>query len=432
MFINRRDVLKSSAAGISTFAAANSIRTLQADESTKEVRGKAEHCIMIWLGGGSSQVDTFDPKRVSKDGLKDPGSAYPAIDTAISGVQICEHMPKTASLMDRCAPVRTVHHDVIDEHAAAAYRMHTGRPTSGTVVYPSLGSLVSKMRGPINDLVPSYVLMGNPSPAREPGFLGAEHGYIYLTETKSGPKGLTRPNRVTDERQKRRLQMLEKMRSQYAAKHADETIIKNYLAAMEQGFRLSGPEFMSTFDLENEPADLREQYGDEFGQRCLLARRLLERGTRFVEVSFNLNFVNGTGWDTHREGQKKQHLLIQSLDHAFSALIEDLEEKKLLDKTLLVIASEFGRPSSFDSLGGRGHHAKAFTVMLGGGGLKTGQAIGTTDELGMNIVDRPVSVPDLFATILATLGANPHEELYASARPVPATDGGVPIRELFS
>ncbi|WP_417850783.1 DUF1501 domain-containing protein [Thalassoglobus sp.] len=432
MFINRRDVLKSSAAGISALAAANSIRALQADESTKEVRGKAEHCIMIWLGGGSCHVDTFDPKRVSKDGLKDPGSAYPAIDTAIPGVQLCEHMPKTAPLMDRCAPVRTVHHDVIDEHAAAAYRMHTGRPTSGTVVYPSLGSLVSKMRGPINDLVPNYVLMGNPSPAREPGFLGAEHGYIYLTETKSGPKGLTRPDRVTDERQKRRLQMLEKMRSQYAAKHEDETIIKNYLAAMEQGFRLSGPEFMSTFDLENEPADLRERYGDEFGQRCLLARRLLERGTRFVEVSFNLNFVNGTGWDTHREGQKYQHLLIQSLDHAFSALIEDLEEKKLLDKTLLVIASEFGRPSSFDSLGGRGHYAKTFTVMLGGGGLKTGQAIGTTDELGMNIVDRPVSVPDLFATILASLGANPHEELYASARPIPATDGGVPIRELFT
>ncbi len=431
MFINRRDALKSGAAGFAAIASSNSIRTLHAEESLEEVRGKAEHCVMIWLGGGACHVDTFDPKKVSKDGLKDPGSAYPAIDTAIPGVQLCEHMPKTAPLMDRCAPVRTVHHDVIDEHAAAAYRMHTGRPTSGTIVYPSLGSLISKLCGPLNDLVPSYVLMGNPSPAREPGFLGAEHGYLYLTETKSGPKGLTRPTRVTDERQKRRLQMLEKMRTEYASKHQSETIIQNYLAAMEQGFRLSGPEFMSTFDLDKEPADVRERYGDEFGQRCLLARRLLERGTRFVEVSFNLNFVNGTGWDTHREGQKNQHLLIQRLDHAFAAFIEDLEEKKLLDKTLLVISSEFGRPSSFDSLGGRGHHAKAFTVMLGGGGLKTGQAIGTTDELGMNIADRPVSVPDLFATILATLGANPHEELYASTRPVPATDGGTPIRELF-
>lgn len=432
MTISRRNFLKTGAVTLGSATAVRSLPRLQAEQASAQIRGKAEHCIMIWLGGGACQIDTFDPKRVSKDGLKDPGSAYPAIETAIPGVQLCEHLPKTAPLMDRCAPVRTVHHDVIDEHAAAAYHMHTGRPTSGTIVYPSIGSLTSKLCGPLNDLVPSYVLMGNPSPAREPGFLGAEHGYVYLTETKSGPKGLTRPARVTDERHQRRLAMLEKMKSQYAADHQHETLIQNYLAAMEQGFRLSGPEFMSTFDLQNEPAAVRERYGDEFGQRCLLARRLLERGTRFVEVSFNLNFVNGTGWDTHREGQQNQHLLIQRLDHAFSALIEDLEAKKLLDKTLLVISSEFGRPATFDSLGGRGHHGKAFTVMLGGGGLKTGQAIGTTDELGMNIADRPVSVPDLFATILATLGANPHEELYANTRPVPATDGGTPIAELFS
>ena len=428
MILNRRDALKT---GIAASASASVLNSAIASDPKSDVRGKAEHCIFIWLGGGACQIDSFDPKRVSKDGLKDPGSAYPAIDTAIPGVQLCEHMPQTALLMDRCAPVRTVHHDVIDEHAAAAYRMHTGRPTSGTIVYPSLGSLVSKLRGPINELVPTYVLMGNPSPAREPGFLGAEHGYIYLTETKSGPKGLTRPARVTDERHQRRLKMLDKMRATYEKQHAGEPLIENYLAAMDQGFRLSGPEFMNTFNLDEEPASVREAFGDEFGQRCLLARRLLERGTRFVEVSFNLNFVNGTGWDTHREGQKNQHLLIQRLDHAFAALIQDLEAKKLLDKTLLVISTEFGRPAKFDNQGGRGHHAKSFTVMLGGGGLKTGQAIGTTDELGMKIADRPVSVPDLFATILATLGANPNEELYAGSRPVPATDGGVPIRELF-
>jgi hypothetical protein len=200
---------------------------------------------------------------------------------------------------------------------------------------------------------------------------------------------------------------------------------------MDQGFRLAGPEFMNVFDLDAEPADLRNAYGDEFGQRCLLARRLIERGTRFIEVSYNLNFVNGTGWDTHKEGQQKQHLLIQSVDRAFSTLLTDLEQKQLLDKTLLVISTEFGRPAQFDAQGGRGHHSKSFTVLLAGGGLKTGQAIGTTDELGMSIVDRPVSVPDLFATILASLGADPHQELYAGDRPVPVTDGGQPVRELL-
>jgi hypothetical protein len=429
MRIDRRDALKIGAAGL---AAAGGLGTLSASENAPVPRGKAEHCIFIWLGGGAAQIDTFDPKRVSKDGLKDPGSAYPSIDTAIPGVQVCEHLKATAPLMDRCVPVRTVNHNVIDEHAAAAYRMHTGRPTSGTIVYPSIGSLISATKGPLNELVPTYVLMGNPSPAREPGFLGAQHGYVYLTETNSGPKGLTRPKRVTDDRHQRRLKMLDELRTRYAGEHAGEKIIEDYLAAMEQGFRLSGPEFMSVFNMDEEPADLREAYGDEFGQRCLLARRLIERGTRFVEVSSNLNFKNGTGWDTHNEGQLGQHLLIQDLDQAFSALLLDLEEKKLLDKTLLVISTEFGRPGKFDSGGGRGHHGKCFTCVLAGGGLRTGQAVGVTDELAMKIVERPVSVPVLFATLLATLGADPHEELYAGSRPVPATDQGKPIGELFA
>lgn len=429
MLANRREFVRTATAA--SLAAATPLATATATEqAAPSPRGKAEHVISLWLGGGSAQIDTFDPKRKTKDGLKDPGCAYDSIDTAIPGVQVVEHLKHTAPLMDRCMPIRTVHHNVIDEHAAAAYRMHTGRPTSGTVVYPSIGSLVAYMKEPLNELVPSYVLMGNPSPAREPGFLGAKYGYVYLTETSSGPKGLVRPERITDLREKRRLELLRKLRDSYVSSQADE-ILQNYVEATEQGFRLAGPEFMNVFNLDEEPADLRNAYGDEFGQRCLLARRLVERGARFTEVSFNLNFKNGTGWDTHKEGQQGQHFLIQSLDQAFATLLTDLEEKKLLDKTLLMISSEFGRPAHFDSFGGRGHHGAAFTVMLAGGGLRTGQAIGTTDDLAMKIVDRPVGVPDLFATILAALGANPHEELYAGARPVPATDMGKPIAELF-
>lgn len=425
----RRDFHKTLAAG----AGASLLTTPGfANDQPQHPRGKAEHVISIWLGGGAAQIDTFDPKRVSKDGLKDPGSAYPAIDTAIEGVQVCEHLKTLAPLMDRCVPVRTVHHDVIDEHAAAGYRMHTGRPTSGTIQYPSIGSLVSYTKEPLNDLVPSYVLMGNPSPSRGPGFLGAEHGYVYLAETKTGPKGLARPERISEQRDARRRKLLDQLRDQYVAKHPDESMIADYVTASEKGFRLAGPEFMNVFQLENEPSSLRERYGDEFGQRCLLARRLIERGTRFVEVSFNLNFKNGTGWDTHREGQQGQHLLIQSLDQAFSTLLMDLEEKRMLDKTLLVISSEFGRPAGFDNQGGRNHHGACFTVTLAGGGLRTGQAVGETDELAMNVASNPVSVPDLFATIVATLGVNPSEELYAGERPVPLTDRGVPVGKLFA
>ena len=433
MQASRRQFLgAASSVAVAATAVSSPLQTFATESAAAATpRGKAEHCIYIWLGGGSAQIDTFDPKRKTTDGKKDPGSYYESIDTAIPGVKVCEHLAKTAPLLDRCAPVRTVNHDVIDEHAAAAYRMHTGRPTAGTIVYPSIGSLVSALREPISDLMPSYVLMGNPSPAREPGFLGAKHGYIYLTETSSGPKGLVRPDRISELREARRVELMRRLRDSYVADHADR-VIQDYVEATERGFRLAGPEFMSVFDLDAEPAALRNDYGDEFGQRCLLARRLIERGARFVEVSFNLNFKNGTGWDTHNEGQLGQHFLIQSLDQAFATLLLDLEQKRLLDKTLIVIASEFGRPAQFDGGGGRGHHGKAFTVMLAGGGLRMGQAIGVTDDLAMEIVDRPVGVPDLFATILATLGANPHEELYAGNRPVPATDRGVPIAELFS
>jgi uncharacterized protein (DUF1501 family) len=160
---------------------------------------------------------------------------------------------------------------------------------------------------------------------------------------------------------------------------------------------------------------------------------LIESGVRFIEVSHNLNFVNGTGWDTHNEGQLNQHLLIQELDSALSTLVTDLEEKKLLDKTLIVVSTEFGRPPGFDGGGGRGHQSKAFSVAMAGGGLKTGVAIGETDELGKEIVSRPVSVPDLHATMHCTLGIDPSFELTADGdRPVPITDMGQPVRELFA
>jgi uncharacterized protein (DUF1501 family) len=177
---------------------------------------------------------------------------------------------------------------------------------------------------------------------------------------------------------------------------------------------------------------LRNSYGDEFGQRCLLARRLVQRGVRFIEVSFNLNFINGTGWDTHNQGQENQHILIQQLDAALATLVADLEKNKLLDKTLIVVSTEFGRPAQFDGGGGRGHHPGSFTVALAGGGLKTGQAVGVTDEMGMKIVEQPISVPDLFATIHCALGINPHKNLYAGDRPVPVTDHGQPVREVFA
>ncbi|MFN9460584.1 MAG: DUF1501 domain-containing protein, partial [Acidobacteriota bacterium] len=189
---------------------------------------------------------------------------------------------------------------------------------------------------------------------------------------------------------------------------------------------------LNVFDLNRDSATLRQAYGSEFGQRCLLARRLVQSGVRFVEVSYNLNFLNGSGWDTHNDGQRNQHLLIQDLDQSFATLLQDLERNRMLDTTLVVIATEFGRPPEFDAGGGRGHQSEAFSILLAGGGLKTGQAIGTTDELSKKVVDRPVTVPDLHATIHRALGIDPHKNLYAGDRPVPITDQGKPVTEAFS
>ena len=405
----------------------------EADARPAFPMGKAEHCIMVWLGGGACHIDTWDPKKRGDAKARKPGSYYGSIETAIDGTRVCEHLPRCAQVLDRFNIIRTVHHDVIDEHAAATNRMHTGRPTSGTIVYPSIGSIVAHQRGPASPTAPAYVLIGYPNVTRGPGFLGARHGYVYLVDTNSGPSGFTRPEDVDVKRQKRRSELLSRVRQEYLDRKSAGRLLRDYDATIDEALRLSGPDFAGVFNLESEKASLRENYGGEFGQRCLLARRLVESGVRFVEVSHNLNFVNGTGWDTHNDGQLNQHILITELDRALSALVTDLENRKMLDKTLIVVSTEFGRPAGFDAGGGRGHHGKCFSVVMAGGGLQNGKTIGVTDEFGMKIESRPVSVPDLHATVHCALGIDPSDELYAEGdRPVPITDRGEPVRELFS
>ena len=299
-----------------------------------------------------------------------------------------------------------------------------GRQTS------SFGGANYKL-GSKSDDVPAYVIMGYPNIMRDPGFLGAKHGYVYLTQTDTGPGGLTRAPDVGDARQQRREKLLGVLRENYKADRPGDPAVQSQIDVNEQGFRMAGPRFMNVFNLDKESASVREEYGGEFGQRCLLARRLVHAGVRFVEVSFNLNFLNGSGWDVHQQGILKQHLLIQDLDKGMATLIEDLEKLKSLDRTLIVVATEFGRPPEFDSLGGRGHQSVAFSCLLAGGGLRTGQAIGETDELGSAAVTKPITVPDFHATVHAALGIDPVKVLYAGKRPVPITDHGKPVAEVF-
>lgn len=414
---------------LATTAAASMATLARNSFAAPALRGQAEHVVSIWLGGGMGACDTFDPKRRGDPSKKLAGSYYDSIETAVSGVRVCEHLKRVAPLMDRVTVVRTVNHNVIDEHAAATNRMHTGRPVSGTVVYPSLGSVVVHERGAAADGAPPYVVIGYPNVTRGPGFLGARDGYLYLTDTSQGPAGLSRPENISSVRQSRRQAFLAELRKSQSV--SSDSQLRDYDETIVQSLKLSGPGFMSSFQLDVEPAELRTSYGGEFGQRCLLARRLIERGVRFIEVSHNLNFLNGSGWDVHNGGILQQHALIQELDTALATLITDLEAKKLLDKTLIVITTEFGRPPEFDSGGGRGHQGTAFSCVLAGGGLKHCGAYGETDELSKKIVANPVSVPDFFATIHAALGIDYSKNLFDGDRPVPITDMGEPIAQLF-
>ncbi|MCG6158091.1 DUF1501 domain-containing protein [Rubinisphaera margarita] len=418
--------MKSSALAGATMAG----RTALGSPSAVEMpQGKAQHVIFLWLGGGMSQIDTFDPKRRgnSKASPKVAGSEYGMIDTIVPGVQFCEHLPCTAQQADRLTAIRTINHHLIDEHAFGTNFVHTGRLISGSVTYPSIGSIIGHLRGAANPDVPAYMLIGYPNVSRGPGFLGAKGGFVYLVDTESGPAGFSRPGDVTAARAERRRQLLRPLTESVP----EGSVIEQYQAAQAEAMRLAGPEFMRHFQLNDEPAELRNAYGGEFGQRCLLARRLVQAGVRFIEVSHNLNFINGTGWDTHNEGQQNQHLLIQELDVALSTLMTDLEQQGILDKTLIALGTEFGRPAAYDGRGGRGHQGTCFSLVLAGGGLKHRGALGVTDELSKTIVERPVSIPDFHATIHAAIGINPTHELYDGSRPVPITDGGQPVAELF-
>ena len=423
--LNRRDCLKLALTG----AATSLIGSAYANPASTPRLGKAEHCIFFWLGGGMAQVDTFDPKRLgdAKSKPSRSGSYYASIETAVPDVRVTEHLAQTAKVMDRVTALRTVNHRVVDEHAFATNLVHTGRMTSGSTVYPSIGSIVAHQRGAVDPSVPAYMLIGFPNVSRGPGFLGAKSGFIYLTDTKTGPAGFTRPADVDSARSGDRMALLEPLQNRFPANSTPA----DYRAAQAEALRLSGSSFMRHFDLDQESSTVRQRYGGEFGQRCLLARRLVQGGVRFVEVSHNLTFINGTGWDTHNDGQLQQHVLIQELDTALSALIEDLEQQKILDKTLIVAATEFGRPAEFDGGGGRSHQGTAFSMVLAGGGLNHCGAYGVTDDECKLPVENPVSIPDFHATIHATLGINPQHELFDGSRPVPITDGGIPIAKLL-
>src|SRR5437879_6990301 len=240
--MTRRDLLKIGAATMTAAA-------LPAAE--KPPKGKADACIFLWLGGGAAHMDTFDPK-MRGDGKKKPGAYYDSIATAIPEARVCEHLARTAPLLDRCVLIRSLTHDISGEHAAAANLVHTGRMPSGTIIYPSIGSIVSHERGTKSDEVPAYVVMGYPNITRDPGFLGAKYGYIYLTQIETGPNGLIRPPDVDASREDRRESLLAGLREGFAKRHPGGSFVQAQSAISQQGFKRAGARGVHGFVLKRE------------------------------------------------------------------------------------------------------------------------------------------------------------------------------------
>ena len=393
--------------------------------------GSVRHVVHLWLGGGMGQVDTFDPKRIGDPKNRKPGSLYSSIATEVDGVTVCEHLPSLAARMGRITAIRSMTHDVIDEHAAATNFMHTGRAVNATAAYPSIGSIVASRADDIDPSVPPYALIGYPNQSRGAGFLGAAAAPVYATDLRRGPVGLSPPPTVDSERRQRREALLRRVRQNGSSPNETADAMDRYDAAIDRVLAVARGGFARAFEVDREPDAVLNRYDGKFARRLLATRRMIQRDVRFIEVGHNLNFVNGTGWDVHNEGIQKQHELIADLDRSVAALMDDLDTHRLLDQTLIIISSEFGRPSAFDGRGGRGHQGAAFTTVLCGGVLKHTGSYGATDDESKRVIERPVSVPDMFATVFAAVGIDPALMLYDGDRPVPVTDGGTPIATLL-
>lgn len=391
-------------------------------------RAKAKSCILIYLNGGMSHLDSFDPKPEAPAEIR---GQFKAIDTTVSGLRISEHLPKLAQRMNRCSLIRSVTSPE-GNHDRATHFMLTGWNPSPAIVYPSMGSVAAKESG-VAPALPHYISVptepdyggaGYLSAAYEPFALNADparEGFNVSSLTPSVP-----PDRI--DRRQRMLKELAELSDRLEADAARD-------ANVAQAFKLLGSkEARAAFDLSAEkPADRQRYGGKTLGQSCLLARRLVEAGVKFVTV-------NDTGWDTHENIFKTLALgpsydpgKIYWLDQAVSALLGDLEERGLLDTTLVAVMSDFGRTPKLNARGGRDHWPRASSVLLAGGGIKRGVVHGTTDSIGELPSENPVEPSDVVATMYRCLGIDATKEYKtATGRPIKILGKGAPIDDILS
>jgi hypothetical protein len=441
--LSRRDWLRLSSAGIAGCSLSGWLAALAAGAAADPKRRRS--CILLWMDGGPSQLDTFDLKPGHAN-----GGPFREIATAVPGIKISEHLPRIARHMDRLALVRSMTSKEGD-HGLASYYVHAGYALRGPIRYPTLGALVAKEADAAGADLPPFVSIApfriTNSRAHDPGFLGPRYAPLIVGSTGSnGPaparadpvagslrvQNLTPHAGVGTEHFAARLRLVRQMQRDFLADHPSAAA-RSHQTAYERAARLMRTAAAQAFDLDKEPAKLRDAYGpSKFGQACLLARRLVERGVPFIEVSLGGDTSNG--WDTHSNNFERVRELSRVLDAGWAALVDDLRGRGLLDRTLLVWMGEFGRTPTINSEKGRDHFPSAWTAVLGGGGIKGGQVIGKTSASGEEIEQRPVSVPDLLATVCLALGIDPRKSNPSNVgRPIDLVDkAGRPLEDIVA
>jgi len=424
--VRRRDFLKQLTLGAGALGAVQlgwrDLLIAQAAELRKQQRSM----ILLWMDGGPSQFESFNPK----PGSDNQGPAT-TIATKLPGVQFAEFWPKVANVADKISFIRSMRSGEAD-HFRAIKLVRSGYPINPTIAYPTWGSVVARDRFDAAFELPAFVRVGKPRIKTRDinsGVLGAKYESFKIGEPGTLPEDVL--PRVSTEVLNRRLALTDALDAEFAQSEA--AVVKEKKDIYDRTSRFVTSPRLSVFNLDQEPDTLRDAYGRSiFGQGCLLARRLVEEGVSFVEV-FSQGEKNDAGWDTHSNGFRDTPNLCNEADAGFSTLVTDLEQRGMLENTLVVWMGEFGRTPKIKKDGGRDHYAKGWLTAMAGGGVQPGRVIGATDKDGIDVTDRPISVPDLYTTFCHVLGMNPHDE-YVTAEDQPlklVEEGGEVIKELF-
>ena len=396
-------------------------------EAAPAAGGKtAKHVIYFYMGGAMSHIDTFDPKPDNSDVQGDVGT----ISTKTPGVFFGEHMKKLADLQDKIAVVRSMTTETAD-HGKGAYWLKTSYPVLNSIRHPSMGSWITSPSpvglGKLNPDLPPFVLVGsNGNGHPGAGFLDPSLTPVPVADAEKGIENLELPSYLSEQAFKRRLDLADRIDTKFKQRYAGYQI-ESYNQMYKDAVRLMGSKDLEAFDLEKESADVKERYGSSsIGQGALLARRLVQSGVRFVEVNYG-------GWDMHNDVATSMETRGPALDRAVGSLIQDLDSSGLLQETLIVLTSEFGRSPGINQNAGRDHHPAAFSYLLAGAGIQGGAVYGKSDDRGHFVDEDPVGLTDFNSTITVACGLDPFKQHHApNGRPFKIGGGGDPIYDILT